>query len=90
MSFLMRRKKGAGVGRVFAFASIANQPHALENKYVPGSGVGVSSISARRALSRRATICRSLPVMPPSGYIYSKDNITDGGFTVGNIVDKTI
>jgi hypothetical protein len=59
MSFLMRRKKGAGVGRVFAFASIANQPHALENKYVPGSGVGASSISTRRALSRRATIVRS-------------------------------
>jgi len=59
MSFLMRRKKGAGVGRVFAFASMANQPHALENKYVPGSGVGASSISTRRALSRRATIFRS-------------------------------
>lgn len=59
MSFLMRRKKGAGVGRVFAFASIANQPHALENKYVAGSGVGASSIASRRALSRRATICRS-------------------------------
>jgi hypothetical protein len=89
MSFLMRRKKGAGVGRVFAFASIANQPHALENKYVPGSGVGVSSISARRALSRRATICRSLPVIlpppPPSTpEIYSKDNITEEEFTVGN------
>jgi hypothetical protein len=94
MSFLMRRKKGAGVGRVFAFASIANQPHALENKYVPGAGVGVSSISARRALSRRATICRSLPVipLPPSTpEIYSKDNITIGGeFIIGNIVDKRI
>ena len=89
MSFLMRRKKGAGVGRVFAFASIANQPHALENKYVPGSGVGASSISTRRALSRRATIAKPSPVIP-SGYIYSKNNITDGGFTVGNEVDKTL
>jgi hypothetical protein len=93
MSFLMRRKKGAGVGRVFAFASIANQPHALENKYVPGSGVGASSISTRRALSRRATIFRSLPAIPPPSTpeIYSKDNITIGGeFTIGNEVDKRI
>ena len=59
MSFLMQRKKGAGAGRVFAFASIANQPHAFDNRYVPGSGVGASSISTRRALSRRATIVRS-------------------------------
>jgi hypothetical protein len=93
MSFLMRRKKGAGVGRVFAFSSMANQPHALENKYVPGSGVGASSISTRRALSRRATIFRSLPAIPPPSTpeIYSKDNITIGGeFTIGNEVDKRI
>lgn len=92
MSFLMRRKKGAGVGRVFAFASMANQPHALENKYVPGSGVGASSISTRRALSRRATIRKPSPVIPlppPSTpEIYSKDNTTNGGFTVGNSVTK--
>lgn len=90
MPFLMQRKKGAGVGRVFAFASIANQPHALENKYVPGSGVGARTISARRFLSRRATIAKPSPVIPSSGYIYSKNNITDGGFTIGNIVDKRI
>lgn len=88
MSFLMRRKKGAGVGRVFAFASMANQPHALENKYVAGSGVGASSIASRRALSRRATICKPSPAIPSSGYIYSKNNITDGGFTVGNGIEK--
>ena len=75
MPFLMQRKKGAGVGRVFAFASIANQPHALENKYVPGSGVGASSISTRRALSRRALSRRATIANPPS-------------FTVGNVVDK--
>jgi hypothetical protein len=90
MSFLMQRRKGAGAGRVFAFASIANQPHAFDNKYVPGSGVGARSISTRRALSRRATIVRSLPVIPPSTpEIYSKDNNTIGGeFTVGNEVVK--
>jgi hypothetical protein len=81
MSFLMQIRKGAGAGRVFAFATIANQPHAFDNKYVPGSGVGARSISTRRALSRRATIAK-----PSSGYIYSKNNITDGGFTIGNSV----
>lgn len=64
MSFLMHRRKGAGAGRVFAFASIANQPHAFDNRYVPGSGVGASSTSTRRALSRRATIAKpSAPVI---------------------------
>ena len=84
----MQRKKGAGVGRVFAFASIANQPHAFENKFVPGSGVGARTISTRRVLSRRATIAKQVPIIPSSGYIYSKNNITDGGFTIGNSVTK--
>jgi len=53
--FFLQRKKGAGLGRVFAFASIANQPHTFENRYVPGSGVGASSIANRRANLRRAT-----------------------------------
>ena len=91
MSFLMQRKKGAGAGRVFAFASIANQPHAFDNRYVPGSGVGASSTSTRRALSRRATIAKpSAPIIPPSlREIYSKDNNTVGGeFTIGNEVVK--
>ncbi len=89
MSFLLQRKKGAGIGRVFAFASIANQPHRLENRYVPGSGVGALSISARRALSRRATIIKP-PVIQTQSYIYSKDNVTDGGFTIGNEVNQII
>ena len=80
----MQTRKGGGVRRVFAFATIANQPHAFDNKYVPGSGVGARTISTRRALSRRATIANTPPIIPSSGYIYSKDNITDGGFTIGN------
>jgi len=87
MSFFLQNRKGAGVGRVFAFASIANQPHQLENRFVPGSGVGATSISTRRALSRRATIGKP-PVIQSSSYIYSKDNVTDGGFTIGNGVNK--
>ena len=82
------RSRGAGEGRVFAFASIANQPHAFDNVYVPGSGVGASTIANRRALSRRAAYIRKPATMPSSGLIYSKNNVTDGGFTVGNDVNK--
>ena len=85
--FFLQRRGGAGVGRVFAFASIANQPHKLENRYIPGSGVGARSIANRRALIRAITY-RPPATMPPSGLIYSKNNVTDGGFTVGNEVDK--
>jgi hypothetical protein len=84
----MQTRKGGGVGRVFAFATIANQPHAFDNKFVPGSGVGARTISAQRALNLRATIAKPAPIIPSSGYIYSKNNITDGGFTIGNNVNK--
>lgn len=53
--FFLQRRGGAGVGRVFAFASIANQPHKLENRYIPGSGVGSTTIANRRALVRAIT-----------------------------------
>jgi hypothetical protein len=86
MSFVFQRKRGgAGNGRVFAFASIANQPHTLENRYVPGSGVGARSIANRRALVRAITY---RPPVVLSGFLYSKDNVTDGGFTVGAAVNK--
>lgn len=85
--FFLQRKKGAGSGRVFAFASIANQPHTLENRYVPGSGVGARSIANRRALIRAITY-RPPVAQTPSTLIYSKNNVTDGGFTVGNSVEK--
>jgi len=87
MSFYMPRRKGGGVGRVLAFATMANQPHALHNKFIPGSGVGARSISIQRFLSRRATIPAPEPTVSIS-YIYSKNNITDGGFTIGNSVTK--
>ena len=87
--FFLQRRKGAGLGRVFAFASIANQPHTLENRYVPGSGVGARSIANRRALVRAITY-RPPVTQTPSTLIYSKNNVTDGGFTVGAEVDKTV
>lgn len=86
MVFVLQRRKGAGVGRVFAFASIANQPHSLENQYVPGSGVGAVSASTRRALNRRATFVNT-PVIRGIT-LSSKNNITAGAFTIGNSVDK--
>jgi hypothetical protein len=85
--FFLQRRKGAGSGRVFAFASIANQPHTLENVYVPGSGVGASTIANRRALSRRAAYIRRPATIPSSGLIYSKDTVVDGGFTVGTQIE---
>ena len=85
--FFLQRRGGAGSGRVFAFASIANQPHTLENIYVPGSGVGARSIANRRALIRAITY-RPPATIPSSGLIYSKDTVVDGGFTVGNRVNK--
>ncbi len=45
---------GAGLGRVFPVDTIANQLHGLENRYVPGAGVGAVSNSNRRAMLRRA------------------------------------
>jgi len=70
------RSRGAGVGRVFAFASIANQPHTLENRYIPGSGVGARSIANRRANMRRAAKLDSICPLKfglysnnPNGYI---------------------
>ena len=72
------RSRGAGEGRVFPFATIANQPHTLENRYVPGSGVGARSIANRRALVRAITY-RPPAVQTPTGLIYSKNNVTGGG-----------
>jgi hypothetical protein len=59
----------------------------LENVYVPGSGVGASTIANRRALSRRAAYIRRPATIPSSGLIYSKDTVVDGGFTVGTQIE---
>jgi hypothetical protein len=51
--------------RILAISSIGNQPHNLHGKYVPGSGVGASSVSARRLKQHRAAQC-----YPPSQIQY--------------------
>jgi hypothetical protein len=48
-------KKGTGAGRVLPIASISNQPGGMMNKYVPGSGVGASSVAVRRLKLYKAT-----------------------------------
>jgi hypothetical protein len=72
------------------FIQVANQPYTLENRYVPGAGVGASSISNRRALNRRATTCciSKPPQMPQISGFYSKNNVSQGEFTVGYNVVK--
>jgi len=61
------------------------------NRYFPGgNGIGASSIATRRAKLRRATVCTSIIPAPPAptGGIFSKNNTTDDGFTVGGEIDK--
>jgi hypothetical protein len=71
------------------FIKAANRPYTFENRYISGSGVGASSNSNRRALNRRATTCcNSKRPTPQSSGLYSKNNVTDGGFTVGYTVTK--
>jgi len=47
--------------RVLAISSIGNQPHNLHGKYIPGSGVGASSVSTRRLKSTRSAQCYAEP-----------------------------
>jgi hypothetical protein len=82
---LYKKKGGGGVGRVFPFASIANQPHSLYNKYVPGSGVGATTISNRRALLRHARQqLTTIPSAPTITAIASGNNTLTVSFTAGN------
>jgi hypothetical protein len=56
--FFYKKSGGGGVGRVLPTAA-ANMPHTVDNVYVPGSGVGASSISNRRARLLKATKCNA-------------------------------
>jgi hypothetical protein len=55
--FQYKNSGGGGVRRNFALQLMANQPYEINNRYVPGSGVGASNISNRRAKLIRATKC---------------------------------
>jgi hypothetical protein len=54
--FNYKRSGGGGNRRNFALGLITNQPADVNNTYVPGAGVGASSIATRRAKMRQATI----------------------------------
>jgi len=55
--FEYKRMNGGSNRRNFSLGSITNQPADVNNKYIPGSGVGASNISNRRAKLNHATTC---------------------------------
>jgi hypothetical protein len=57
--FAFKKMGGGGNHRTFPLSLMANQPYDFNNRYVPGSGVGASSIATRRAKLIRSTICYS-------------------------------
>ena len=57
--FFHKKMTGGGVRRNFAIGAICSQPQDVNNSYVPGAGVGGTSIATRRAKLIRATKCSS-------------------------------
>ena len=55
--FNYKKSNGAGGRRNFPLGLITNQPADVNNAYVPGAGVGASSIATRRAKMLHATKC---------------------------------
>ena len=54
----MTIRKAAGTHRNYPIGLIINKPSSVFTKYMPGSGVGASSISIRRAKLLHSTNCR--------------------------------
>jgi hypothetical protein len=57
LGFLFKRPRGASGHRIFSLGVICNKPQDINNSYVPGSGVGASSTSNRRAKLLHSTKC---------------------------------
>ena len=55
--FVYKRNPGGGNHRTFPLGAMGNTPHDVNNRYVPGAGVGASSISNRRARLIKAATC---------------------------------
>jgi hypothetical protein len=55
--FNYKRSSGAGGRRNFALGLISGIPADVNNKYIPGAGVGASSIANRRAKMLHSTSC---------------------------------
>lgn len=88
LRFTTNASTKSGYGRYPYTDSIANRPSSIFNRYVPGSGVGATSIFARRAKASQSTPKRVLPPPPPPSLIMSLNKTTEDGLTVGNFVDK--
>lgn len=56
--FLYKKNTGVGGRRNPKYGLICNKPTTLWNKYVPGSGVGGTSVATRRSKMIRATSCK--------------------------------
>ena len=61
--FLYKKNGGAGANISTKMApggnTICNQPTVIWNKYVPGSGVGASTVANRRLKTIRASSCKN-------------------------------
>ena len=55
--FQYKKAAGGGAHRVFPLGAMGNTPHTVDNSFVPGSGVGASTTSVRRARLLKATKC---------------------------------
>jgi hypothetical protein len=59
--FLFKKNVGVGARRSTQFTpggtTICNQPNEFWNKYIPGAGVGASSVATRRSKMIYATSC---------------------------------
>jgi hypothetical protein len=55
--FLYKKNTGSGVGKSFSKSLICNKQCSLENKYIPGSGVGASNSGLRSIKRRLAMSC---------------------------------
>lgn len=57
--FLYKNSGGGGVRKNPSYGLINGIPANVNTKYVPGAGVGATSIAVRRAKLRSATICNA-------------------------------
>jgi hypothetical protein len=66
LGFLYKKSSGAGGRKNPAIGAICNQPQDINNRYVPGSGVGASGTAQRRAKLRQsyATFPQSCGIGP--------------------------
>jgi len=55
--FAYKKNTGSGVRRVLPIGVITGLPANVNNKYVPGSGVGGQNLAVRRAKLIRSTVC---------------------------------